>query len=140
MKTKRSNCARCPYEMALRICRNETGKAPKNCPTIAKPDLIKQTLAEFEQPDIESFARLASIQEGEGYAGRELGYASVRPIKPRILEIIEFAHKMNYACLGLAFCAGLAQEAKIVEKLLSHKGFEVVSVICFKIEIELNYF
>lgn len=130
MEKKQSNCAQCPFEMALRICRNEAGKAPKNCPTIAKPDLIKQTLVEYEKPDRKSFARIASIQEGEGYADRELGYAAVIPIKPRILEIIEFSHKMNYSCLGLAFCAGLVQEAKIVEKLLSHKGFEVVSVIC----------
>lgn len=130
MKKMKSNCAQCPFEMALRICRNDTGKAPQSCPTTAKPELINQTIAEYEKPDRKSFARLASIQEGEGYADRDLGYASVRPIKPRILEIIEFAHKMNYTCLGLAFCAGLAQEAKIVEKLLSQKGFDVVSVIC----------
>jgi uncharacterized metal-binding protein len=30
----------------------------------------------------------------------------------------------------LAFCAGLAREAKVVEKILSNKGFEIVSAIC----------
>ncbi len=130
MKTTQSNCAQCPFEMAMRICRQEAGKAPQNCPTIAKPDLINNTLAEYEQPDLKEFARQASIQEGEGYADRELGYSSVRPIKPRILEIIEFAQKMNYQRLGLAFCAGLAHEAKAVARLLFHKNFEVVSVIC----------
>lgn len=124
------NCARCPYDMAMRICRNHDGKAPPNCPTLAKPDLIRKTLDEYDQPERREFARIASIQEGEGYADRELGYASVKPIKPRILEIIEFAWKMDYQRLGLAFCAGLAHEAKAVEKLLSHKNFEVVSVIC----------
>ena len=124
------NCARCPYDMAMRICRNHDGKAPPNCPTLAKPDLIRKTLDEYDQPERREFARIASIQEGEGYADRELGYASVKPIKPRILEIIEFAWKMDYQRLGLAFCAGLAHEAKVVEKLLSHKNFEVVSVIC----------
>ncbi len=76
MKAMQSNCAQCPFEMATRICRQEEGKAPQNCPTIAKPDLINNTLAEYEQPGLKEFARQASIQEGEGYADRELGYSS----------------------------------------------------------------
>lgn len=116
--------------MAERLCRKEDGMSPKSCPTATKKDLIDKTLQEYEQPELREFARLASIQEGEGYADRELGYAFVKPIKPRIVEIIEFAKKMKYKRLGLAFCAGLAREAKAVEKILSNKGFEIVSVIC----------
>ena len=130
MKKSLPNCAQCPYEMAERICRHEDGKAPKSCPTVHKTNLIKSTIEEYEKPDLKEFARLASIQEGEGYADRELGYACVRPIKPRIVEIIEFAHKMNYKRLGLAFCAGLVREAKVVGKILSSKSFEIVSAIC----------
>lgn len=130
MNKKLSNCAQCPYQMADRICRNEHGKAPKICPTVHKTDLLKTTIEEYEKPELKEFARLASVQEGEGYADRELGYACVRPIKPRIVEIIEFAHKMDYRRLGLAFCAGLVREASVVEKILSDKGFEMVSAIC----------
>ena len=130
MKNHLSNCAQCPYEMAERICRTEDGKSPKSCPTITKDELIKQMIQEYKKPDLREFARLASIQEGEGYADREVGYAVVKPIKPRIVEIIEFAHKMNYKRLGLAFCAGLIREAKVVGKILSNHGFEIVSVIC----------
>jgi uncharacterized metal-binding protein len=130
MNKKLPNCAQCPYEMAERICRKQDGKSPKSCPTTHKIELINKTIKQYEQPDLREFARLASIQEGEGYADRELGYAFVKPIKPRIVEIIEFAQKMNYKRLGLAFCAGLAREAKVVEKILSNKGFEIVSAIC----------
>jgi uncharacterized metal-binding protein len=61
---------------------------------------------------------------------RELGYEHVRASKTRIEEIIEFAGKMDYQRLGLAFCIGLRQEAKIVEKIFSAKGFDVVSAVC----------
>jgi uncharacterized metal-binding protein len=54
----------------------------------------------------------------------------VRPVKPRIVEIIEFAKRMNYKRLGLVFCVGLRKEAKIVEKIFSDKGFEMISVVC----------
>jgi len=130
MKTQIPNCAQCPFEMADRICRKEGGKAPKGCPTVINYDLLEKTLKEYEKPDLKEFARLASIQEGEGYADRELGYALVKPIKPRILEVIEFAKKMNYERLGLAFCAGLYREAKVVVKVFSSKRFEMVSAIC----------
>jgi uncharacterized metal-binding protein len=46
------------------------------------------------------------------------------------METIEFAHRMNYKRLGLVFCIGLVKEARVVEKLLSSEGFEVVSALC----------
>ena len=36
---------------------------------------------------------------------------------------------MKYKKLGLAFCVGLSEEAKVIEQILS-KHFEVVSVCC----------
>ena len=54
----------------------------------------------------------------------------MQPTKTRIVEICEFAHKMGYKRLGLAFCIGLAKEAKVVERVFKTYGFEVVSVIC----------
>jgi len=54
----------------------------------------------------------------------------IKPIKPRIIETIEFAHKMNFQRLGFVFCIGLRKEAKVVENLLASNGFEVVSAVC----------
>lgn len=124
-------CARCPYKPADRLCRNEKGKAPDFCPTRNLQDLCERSLTEYAtRPDVKEFARQASIQEGEGYLNRELGYSRVRAAKTRMEEIIEFAGRMKYERLGLAFCIGLRNEAKVVESLLASRGFQVVSAVC----------
>lgn len=125
-----AGCARCPFETSVRICQNEEGKAPSYCPTANEAGAIRKAQEELEKPEIREFARQASVQEGEGYSGREVSYDHVRPSKPRVVEVIEFAAKMGYRKLGLAFCMGLRKEARIVEGLLAANGFEVVSGIC----------
>jgi uncharacterized metal-binding protein len=130
MQNTNSKCARCTIKKSERICRKEDGKAFSGCPTQNEQELLNQSLKFYEDPNVLEFALQASIQEGEGYDNRELGFEHLKPIKPRILEVVEFSKKMKYNHIGLAFCAGLVKEAKIVEKLLSSSGFEVTSVIC----------
>ena len=130
MQSELPGCARCPFKVSDRLCREEGGKSPSFCPTMNKPNIINKALEKLEDPDIFAFLKQASIQEGEGYADKELGYDHVKPAKPRILEVVEFARKMNYRRLGFAFCAGLTREAKVVENLFRSSGFEVVSSIC----------
>jgi len=130
MKDDLPNCARCSFKMIERLCKTEDGKAPPYCPTQNRQELFAQCQKEYEKPEVLEFVKQASIQEGEGYGQRELGYSHVKPIKPRIQEIIEFAQKMKYKRLGFVFCVGLRKEARVVEKLFSSNGFEVVSVVC----------
>ncbi len=130
MTSEVAGCARCPFDTKERLCQKEDGKSPPFCPTENYQEVIAKALAEFNKPEILEFARQASIQEGEGYANRELGYEKVKPIKPRIMETIEFAKRMQYERLGLVFCIGLVKEAKVVETLLTNEGFEVVSALC----------
>jgi len=131
MNQETATCAQCPFKPADRLCRNEQGKSPSFCPTMNKPQLRDRSLEAFrDDPGILEFARQASIQEGSGYMNRERGYDQVRASKTRIEEIIEFAGRMNYQRLGLAFCIGLRSEAKVVEKLLADRGFHVVSAVC----------
>ena len=125
-----SDCARCPFQISERLCRNPNGRAPDFCPTRDLSQLTEASLKVYEKDEYAEFARQASIQEAEGYANRELGYARVRPAKTRIEEVAEFAEKMNYRRLGLAFCVGLRREARTVVDIYSARGFEVVSVIC----------
>jgi uncharacterized metal-binding protein len=113
-----------------RICQEETGKAPPYCPTVRKANVIEKALEELKKSGVLEFARQASIQEGEGYADREIGFAQAKPLKPRILEIVEFAGKMNYQKLGFVFCVGLRKEAAAVEEFLVSHGFDVVSSVC----------
>jgi len=45
-------------------------------------------------------------------------------------ETMQFAQKNGYKRLGLAFCLGLANEARTLALILERKGFDVVSVCC----------
>jgi uncharacterized metal-binding protein len=125
-----SACAQCSANLSVRVCQKEDGKAPPACPTINHAPALENALKEIKNPDIQEFAKQASIQEAEGYTDRDRGYEYVKPIKPRIVETMEFAHRMKYKRLGFAFCIGLQKEAKVVESLLSSNGFDVVSAIC----------
>jgi uncharacterized metal-binding protein len=130
MQHTRPNCATCPFVITERLCRKEDGRSPDSCPTKNQTGLIETSMNEYKKPDILEFAKQSSIQEGEGYGQKERGYDYVKPVKPRIMEIIELAQKLKFKRLGLVFCMGLRKEAKVVEKLLSSKEFEVVSVMC----------
>jgi uncharacterized metal-binding protein len=130
MTTSFSDCAHCPFKIDERLCRTPHGKAPENCPTRNLENLTQESLKIYEQTEYADFACQASIQEAEAYADRELGYAHLRPAKTRIEEIAEFAQKMNYRRLGLAFCVGLRREARIVADLYAARNFEIISVIC----------
>jgi uncharacterized metal-binding protein len=109
---------------------NLEGKHPNNCPTHLHEDILGRAMQEYAKNEIREFALNASLQEAEGYADRESGYARVRPAKPRLLEIAEFARRMKYKKLGVIFCAGLAREGKLVAEFYKAKGFDIVSVIC----------
>ena len=122
MNNETPNCAQCPYKMSDRFCRTEDGKAPDFCPTRNMPMLVEQSLKEYNNtPSICEFARQASIQEADGYINRNLGNEHVRASKTRIEEIMEFAEKMSYKRLGMAFCIGLRKEAKAVKRFFHPK-------------------
>ena len=123
-------CALCPYDWSERYCRNAKGKAPANCPSLRLREAAERSLAATVSPENREFARLASVQEAACYGGREQGYAAVKPLKPRIVETVEFARRMGYRRLGLAFCIGLRKEAAVVHEIFETNGFEVASVSC----------
>lgn len=125
-----SNCALCSIELRQRICINPEGRPSANCPTVSAKNTVEKARKEYQRPENYEFARNASIQEGECYADKDRKPYTMHPVKPRILEIAEFAKKMGYRRLGLAFCAGLAREAEKVVNFYEKKGFEVVSIIC----------
>jgi uncharacterized metal-binding protein len=129
MKDERSpECAKCSVKD--RICRVKDGKGPESCPTINYRETISEAEKEYERPEIHEFARMASIQESECYSNRHIQPFVSHPVKPRVQEICEFAQKMGYHKLGIAFCTGLHPEAKALTRILEAQGFEVVSVVC----------
>jgi len=131
MKKKANvQCAECPHIPPERTCMKPGGKTSKGCPTVRKKTLIQKAKMEYKADPVAEFARQASIQEGECYSQREKRPYVMHPVKPRILEIIEFAKKMGYKKLGLVFCIGLAKEAAIINQLLLNHGFDITSVAC----------
>jgi uncharacterized metal-binding protein len=124
----KTECAKCG--IGDKICRTPEGKGPAFCPTVHRRETIARANEEYKKAGILEFARLASVQEAECYAGRDVKPYVSHPVKPRIQEICEFAHKMGYTKLGLAFCGGLQEEALALTRVLESQGFEVVSVIC----------
>ncbi|MBW2030477.1 MAG: DUF1847 domain-containing protein, partial [Deltaproteobacteria bacterium] len=82
----------------------EKGVGSKGCPTLTEKDLLKEANREYEREQVKEFARQASIQEAECYANRDQRPYVMQPTKTRIVEICEFAERMGYKRVGLAFC------------------------------------
>ena len=129
--SKASNCAGCPFPEPDRLCQNENGRAPRGCGTAQYPEACAEACREMEaDAQLMAFAREASRQEAACYGPSPYDPEMRQPLKPRIMEIIEFAKRMGYRRLGLAFCLGLRAEARTLCEILESHGFEVVSVCC----------
>jgi len=130
-KTKSPVCAKCPsFACSPPIKADEVpslDKAPDFCPMKNMPDVIEKAICEYDNPEVREFARLASLQEFECYENIPEGR---RTKNTRIDELIQFAQKCGYKKLGIAFCGGFANEARLLTDVLENKGFEVVSVRC----------
>jgi uncharacterized metal-binding protein len=114
-KTMPYTCAVC----AKTSCRNEDkSDMPANCPMHDQATLEK-SLDAYASEGLVPFFKASAEIEAEGYCEW-----------PRVRETINFCKKMGYKRLGIAFCLGLKQEAKIYEGMLRREGFEVHSVIC----------
>jgi len=72
----------------------------------------------YEDEKISKLHRAASAIEARCYCK-----------EPRLREIIFFAKELDCKNVGLAFCIGLSEEAKIIEEILS-RHFQVASVCC----------
>lgn len=127
---KNPQCAHCGLKREQQLCRNESGQGPEFCPTINQQEAIERAKLKYRDLDTWEFARQASIQEGSCYIEREAKPPVLYPVKPRLQEICEFAERMGYQRLGLAYCGGLQAEASLLTKILEKNNFEVISVSC----------
>ena len=81
--------------------------------------ISSDVLAEIKkQPELMAIHKAATEVEGENYLHAN-----------RLQEIVIFARKMGYKKLGIAFCIGMTEEAKLLSDFLSQE-FEVQSVCC----------
>lgn len=112
-------CAEC----ALKGCRTkQEDKMPSNCP--CKKFTEEEMLSLYSEIEREESVCSAQV-ESEGYSRLT-----------RVEETMIYAHKMGYKKIGVAFCVGLRQEAKIFTNILRKNGFETESVVCKCVSID----
>ncbi len=128
MKLKNAvNCAKCPAP----VCNSTAWKeGPSNCPSKIMPEVIKRATERCFGPQFQEFALKASKQEGSGYVRLPHSASSPSPVKSRLEEVMEFAQRMGYKRIGVAYCGGVQFEAGLLVPILENRGFEVVSVQC----------
>jgi uncharacterized metal-binding protein len=80
---------------------------------------VTDTRRLLEDPTTRQMARESALVEAEGYMHWT-----------RVEETMEFARRMGYRRLGIAFCVGLREEANVLSRVLTANGFEVASVAC----------
>jgi len=124
-------CAHCDAYVCMsdmQTGKMREGEKPEYCPLLTKEDVLKRSIELYDEPDNHKMAYIAAVQEFENYEwlpGRKL-----KTNITRIEEIMDFAKKMGYRKLGMAFCAGLKYEAGIADQIFRAKGFDFVSVCC----------
>jgi uncharacterized metal-binding protein len=121
------NCAKC----ARRVCSTpQWDKGPDNCPTKIRTEVIRKATEKCVSPENLKFSFNASKQEASCYIKLPHAPEAVSPSKSRLEEIMEFAERMGYKRLGVAYCGGVQYEASLLVPILENRGFEVVSVSC----------
>jgi len=121
------NCAKC----TRRVCdTKEWAEGPDNCPAKIRAEVISEATERCVSPENLGFAYNASKQEASCYIRLPHAPNVVSPSKSRVEEIMEFAERMGYRRLGVAFCVGVQYEASLLVPILENRGFEVVSVCC----------
>lgn len=101
-------------------CKTHQGAFPEFCLTEAlTEEEIDQLAAIYNDPVNQKMARTAAEVEGAFYGKYT-----------RVEETVEFARRMGYRRLGIATCAGLIEESRILARILELNGFEVFSAMC----------
>jgi len=115
---KNLDCAKC----GVYACYYANKNPPKFCPMIdvSNEEIYSNSRRNYLQnEEIRDLALNSARVESAGY----LKWT-------RVEETIEFAKRCNFKKLGLAFCIGLRNEARILANILEKNGFEVSSVVC----------
>jgi len=122
-------CAKCQAACCQRLPLEKIQKnaLPKYCPMKASEETVKSTVDEYGTDQVKKIYVPATITEKEAYES----VRGVRmAVRPRIKELIEFGRLFNAQKMGVAFCAGMRDEAARIVSFLEKSGFGVASVVC----------
>jgi len=122
-------CARCPGAYCRNAPTEELKKEvlPEYCPMKTSEEVIKSVIEKYEREDVKKIYIPATITEKEAY---ESVRGVCMAVRPRIKELIEFCKLIDAKKIGLAFCAGMRDEAARIAEFLERNGFVVASVLC----------
>lgn len=89
------------------------------CPMQTHKEAQAEARKRYEDPEIRKVSQVSARVEAIGYCEWT-----------RVQETMEFATRMGFQKLGIAYCIGLRREAKTLADIYTENGFEVVSVCC----------
>ena len=104
------NCTTC-FD---KVCRKRQSSC--NRENFAKTEVINEYMDASTSAIVQAAAELVD----SGRAGQ----------LSRLEEIIEYATLMKHKRLGVAYCYGMEQHVKILESMLTERGFTVAAVSC----------
>mgnify|MGYP005846705701 CR=1 FL=1 len=84
-----------------------------------RDQFLTDTRAALADSALGQMARESALVEAEGYMRWT-----------RVEETMEFARRLGVKRLGVAFCVGLRDEARLLCRVFRANGFEVASVAC----------
>jgi uncharacterized metal-binding protein len=111
---------KCPQCGVQACSKGPDAPAPPFCPAVTNADVLAAARRVY-QNDAET-RRLSAASarvEAEGYCRW-----------PRVQEVMAFARRLGAKHLGIAHCAGLVREARLLQEILEANGFQVSGVIC----------
>jgi uncharacterized metal-binding protein len=114
-------CEETPFEKLNR------GTLPKNCPMRISPQTVEAIVKRYREPVSKKLYVSATTAEREAY---ETVRGAVMAVRPRVKELVEFAKLLKLKRIGVAFCAGLRDEASRLVGILKREGFTVSSAVC----------
>ena len=122
-------CAKCPGAYCRGAPLEQINKEilPEYCQMRTSADTIRAAIERYGQDKVKSIYVTATITEKEAF---ETIRGVRMAVRPRIKEIVEYSRLTDVKRIGIAFCAGLRDEAKRTTEFLEENGLEVASVMC----------
>ncbi len=122
-------CAKCPatYCQGAPLEKINKDTLPDYCPMRTSREVIDLVFEKYGQDDVKRIYVPATVTEKEAY---ETVRGVRMAVRPRIKELIEFGKLTHAQRIGIAFCAGMRDEAARIVNVLEKAGFTVASVLC----------
>lgn len=122
-------CAKCPGKYCCSAPMEKLKKdvPPDYCPMRTSAETIEESIGRYQDAAVKGMYIPAAITEKEAY---QVVRGVRMAVRPRIKELIEFGKLLGIKKIGIAFCAGLRDEAARLTNFLEGQSFEVASAIC----------